>query len=120
MPPDHREFRRRLEAELSQVSEMLAQAALSAGTVTLDQASVGRVSRIDAIQQQAMAIESRERLAVRVRRIEATLNRINAGTFGSCCSCGAGVEPERLQLDATTVFCADCQREREAPRSTDE
>jgi DnaK suppressor protein len=119
MSVDHEEFRRRLESELAQVRETLAQAGVSAGTVTLDQSSVGRLSRMDALQQQAMAVESQERLRIRVRRIEAALDRVRAGSFGKCCQCGAEVEPARLQLDATTVFCGDCQQEREAPRGDD-
>lgn len=119
MPSNHEEFRRRLETELAQVRETLAQAGVSAGTVTLDQSSVGRLSRMDALQQQAMARGSQERLVVRVRRIEAALARVQAGTFGKCCQCGAEVEAERLRLDATTVFCTDCQEEREAPRGSE-
>lgn len=109
----HEESRRRLETELAQVRDALAQATAAAGIVTLDQASVGRLSRMDALQQQAMAIESQERLGIRIRRIEAALARLDAGTFGQCCQCGRQVEPERMELDPTTVFCADCQEERE-------
>lgn len=116
MGVNHEEFRRRLESELAQVHETLAHAGVSAGTVTLDQSSVGRLSRMDALQQQAMAVESQDRLRVRVRRIEAALARVHAGSFGECCECGAGVEPARLQLDAATVFCAHCREEREAAR----
>lgn len=119
MPVDHAEFRRRLETELAHVRETLAQAGVSAGTVTLDQSSVGRLSRMDALQQQAMAAQAQERLRIRVRRIEAALDRVQAGTFGACCQCGGAVEPERLQLDATTVCCGDCQKQREAPRGDD-
>lgn len=108
------EFRERLEDELALVRDTLAQAALSAGTVTLDQASVGRLSRVDALQQQAVAQDGRQRLALRVRRIEAALDRVRANTFGDCCQCRNEIEAERLRLDATSVFCADCQEDREA------
>ena len=119
MSVDHEEFRQRLETELAHVRETLEQARASAGTVALDQSSVGRLSRMDALQQQAMAIESQERLRIRTRRIEAALDRVRTGTFGKCCQCGLAVEPERLQLDPTTVFCGDCQEERETPRGDD-
>jgi DnaK suppressor protein len=119
-PTTFDKFRHRLEAELAETREAMAQAGVSAGTVTLDQSSVGRLSRMDALQQQAMAQASRERLAIRVRRIEAALARVRAGSFGKCCQCGAPVEPERLALDAATVFCAACQEDREAPHTEDE
>ena len=115
---DQAAFGRRLAAELIQVRETLSQARSAAAPVALDQSAVGRLSRMDALQQQAMAQESQERLSTRVRRIEAALARVQAGSFGACCECGADVEAERLQLDATTVFCADCQEEHEAPRAS--
>lgn len=108
------QFRGRLEAELAQVRETLVRADVAAGTVMLDQSSVGRLSRMDALQQQAVAQDSQERLRLRARRIEAALARIEAGTFGRCCHCGEPVEPPRLALDPTSVFCADCQEDREA------
>lgn len=110
------DFRERLEAELEQMRDALVQAAVSADTVPLDQSSVGRLSRMDALQQQAMAQDGQERLAVRVRRIEAALDRVRANTFGDCCQCGTRIETGRLRLDATTVFCADCQEDRETHR----
>lgn len=113
---DLESFRLRLSAELNEARETLAQAGLSAGTVALDQASVGRLSRMDALQQQAMALGLQERMGVRIRRIEAALARLDAERFGKCCQCGSDVEPARLQADATTVFCANCQEDREEQR----
>lgn len=109
-------FHQRLTAELTEARETLAQAGVAAGTVSLDQASVGRLSRMDALQQQAMALGLQERMGIRIRRIEAALARLEAGRFGKCCQCGTDVEPGRLQADATTVFCAGCQEDREEQR----
>jgi len=82
----------------------------SAGTdvVELDQSSMGRVSRMDAMQQQAMAQATMQRLRTRQRKLEAALNRVAAGTFGRCCACQADIEPERLHADAAAVFCPEC------------
>jgi DnaK suppressor protein len=101
-------FRRRLEADLSGLDEALAQAEASGGTVALDQSSVGRLSRMDALQQQAMALGLRERLAIRRRGVVAALTRITAGTYGQCCQCGSAIESERLESDPAAVFCSDC------------
>lgn len=114
--PNTEVFERRLEAELADVHEALARAGDSAGIVKLDQSRVGRLSRVDALQQQAMAMGRRERLANRVRRIEAALARVKSGTLGQCCGCGDAVEPARLELDPATVFCRDCQQAREDQR----
>lgn len=109
-------FRERIKSELMQLEEDVRQAESSAATVVLDQSSVGRLSRMDAMQQQAMAQGMRARLATQKRRLEAALARIDAGSFGSCCQCGAELEPARLQADPTTVFCPECVAEREAPQ----
>lgn len=78
--------------------------------VELDQASVGRLSRMDAIQRQAMAVESERRRTVEIRRIEVALRRIEEGEFGYCVSCGEEIAPKRLQLDPTVPTCITCAR----------
>lgn len=104
-------FRRRLEADLAKLEQTLTQVNESARTVALDQSSVGRLSRMDAMQQQAMARGMQERLATHRRRITAALARIDAGTFGRCCQCDAEIAPERLEGDPAAVFCVDCMTE---------
>jgi DnaK suppressor protein len=81
MKPDRALFREQLNAELQQLAGTIAQAGLSAGTVELDQSSVGRVSRMDALMQQAMAKGMQERLVTRVRKLQAALVRMEAGTY---------------------------------------
>ena len=76
--------------------------------VELDQQSVGRLSRMDAMQVQAMAeAQSRRRATERVR-ITAALARFGADEFGYCQSCGEEIERKRLELDPATPFCVGC------------
>jgi DnaK suppressor protein len=114
MDLDLASFEQRLRAELQSVVASLARAADSTAPVELDQSSIGRVSRIDAIQQQAMAIDFRNRLQQRQRRLQAALNRVGAGDFGLCCECQDELEGERLEADPATVFCTACLTRREA------
>lgn len=114
MKLDLSEARRRLDAELARVEENIARATVSAETVTLGQSSVGRLSRMDAMQQQAMAHGIRARLETHKRELKAALGRVDAGNYGHCCACGAELEAERLRHDPATVFCADCMAHREA------
>ncbi|HVR54458.1 MAG TPA: TraR/DksA C4-type zinc finger protein [Pseudorhodoferax sp.] len=88
----------------------------NASTVTLDQTSVGRLSRLDAMQQQAMAQASLLRLDVQRRRVEAALDRIRHGSYGTCCACESDIGLERLLTDPATPFCMDCQAERDTER----
>jgi DnaK suppressor protein len=76
--------------------------------VELDQTTVGRLSRMDALQNQAMQLETQRRRTVEIQRIDAALKRIDDGEFGYCVSCGNEIEPKRLENDPTTPICFDC------------
>ena len=67
--------------------------------VQLDQTSVGRLSRMDAMQRQAMAQETERRRHNDLRRIEAALKRIEDGEYGYCISSGEPIPRARLELD---------------------
>ena len=83
-----------------------------ASPVALDQSAIGRVSRIDAMQQQALAQNLLSRLTQRQRQLDAALERVEAGAYGLCCACHERIEPERLTADPAVVFCHGCATER--------
>lgn len=76
--------------------------------VTLDQASVGRLSRMDALQGQAMALETRRRLELQRLRVDSALQRIACGDFGACRTCEQEIDPRRLNIDPTATQCVSC------------
>ena len=76
--------------------------------VELDQQSVGRLSRLDSMQVQAMARASDVRRTAEIRRIEAALRRVDEGEYGWCVECGEAVDPKRLEVDPAAARCADC------------
>lgn len=80
------------------------------GTVVLDQQSVGRLSRMDALQRQAMAQATTRRRAARTTRIDAALARIDEGEFGYCQDCGEQIDRARLDLDAAVPACVSCAK----------
>jgi len=77
-------------------------------TVVLDQQSVGRLNRMDAMQHQAMAKATQHRRNIQKSRITATLARIEADEFGYCVNCGEAISPKRIELDPTVPTCVDC------------
>jgi DnaK suppressor protein len=79
-----------------------------AAVVQLDQTKVGRLSRMDALQAQAMAQASGERRAVQLREIDAALRRIEDGSYGECERCEKPINPRRLDADPTARLCIDC------------
>ena len=78
--------------------------------VTLDQQSVGRLSRMDALQVQEMAKASEGRRQARLRQIQAAIQRIDDGEFGECLNCGEPIGAKRLELDPAVPACIKCAR----------
>ena len=79
-----------------------------AAVVELDQAKVGRLSRMDALQAQAMAKASGQRRETLLREIGAALRRIDDGRYGDCQRCAEPINPRRLEADPTARLCIDC------------
>ena len=101
-------LRAELEARRAELTRGSATTVADRDPVALDQQSVGRLSRMDAIQQQAMALEAERRRQGNLRRIEAALERIAAGTYGECTACGEPIGPKRLDLDPAVPTCIAC------------
>jgi DnaK suppressor protein len=80
----------------------------AAQTVELDQTTIGRVSRMDALQGQAMAKESQQRRTILLQRIEASFKRMEKGIFGLCLRCDEDIHVKRLEFDPTAPLCIDC------------
>ena len=82
-------------------------------TVELDQTRVGRLSRMDAMQAQAMSKETGRRRRQKLLQIEAALKRIDEEDFGYCQECGEDIAPARLDVDPTVLLCITCASARE-------
>ncbi len=76
--------------------------------VTLQQDSVGRLSRMDAMQQQAMAQAQERRRSQEKLRIKAALERIDEGEWGYCVTCGEDIAEARLANDPSVATCVGC------------
>ena len=95
----------KLRAELQAIAELGDE---SAAVVELDQTKVGRLSRMDALQAQAMAKASGARREHMLLKIEAALKRIDDDEYGYCKECDEPINPKRLEFDPTSVLCIDC------------
>ena len=103
-------WRARLETLRDELAEEAARGVQGTATVTLDQQAVGRLSRMDALQSQAMAQASQQRRSLRLAAIGAALQRIEEGEFGYCSDCGEDIAPARLEHDPTVTRCISCAR----------
>ena len=98
----------RLEQRRAELTALAESRAEDRQAVELDQTRVGRLSRMDALQGQAMSLATHKRRQDELRRIELALQRIDAGDYGYCTACGEPISPRRLELDPAVPICIDC------------
>lgn len=102
-------FKKRLEERLAAIIDDQEEKK-GENPVELDQARVGRLSRMDAMQQQAIAQEAARLAGLERQRIEAALKRIDAGEYGYCIVCGEEIAEGRLRFDPSVLTCIACAR----------
>jgi DnaK suppressor protein len=85
----------------------------AANIVELDQTRVGRLSRMDAMQSQAMSQATNQRRDRSLHAIDRALERIDAGTYGECIDCLEQINPTRLEADPVVRRCIRCAEESE-------
>jgi DnaK suppressor protein len=102
---DHKKSLLNLKRSLLQAQETGDQAEQ---TVELDQARVGRLSRMDAMQAQAMSKETGRRRRQLLLQIEAALKRIENDDYGYCQECGDDIAVARLEIDPAALLCIGC------------
>ena len=105
---DTDKYKAKLLARREDLDQLSAMSSDSRQTVTLDQQSVGRLSRMDALQGQAMALATEERREQERARVDAALRRIESGDFGFCLKCEEEIDPRRLDLNPATALCLSC------------
>ena len=105
---DLEKYKARLLAHKEELLKFASTGNDAAKTVELDQTRVGRLSRMDALQGQAMSIETKRRRDIELQKIDAALRRIEQQDYGYCLSCGELISPRRLDVDPATPLCIDC------------
>ena len=102
------QFKKGLEQRRAELLQHSSESAMTRKPVELDQQSTGRLTRQDALQQQAMANAQEARRGVEIRKIDAALQRIEEGEFGWCAKCGEAIALKRLDIDPTVICCVAC------------
>ncbi|MEO1112040.1 MAG: TraR/DksA C4-type zinc finger protein [Pseudomonadota bacterium] len=110
MPIDEDLVRKKLMAMKSELEAYSDISEDARAPVTLDQQSVGRLSRMDALQGQAMAQASERQRRAEIQKISAALHRLDAGDYGDCVECGEEIAEKRLDVDPAAAFCIRCAR----------
>ncbi|WP_417517682.1 TraR/DksA family transcriptional regulator [Minwuia sp.] len=105
---DIERYRAQLIARRDALDDLRSMSAESRKAVELDQSKVGRLSRMDALQQQEMAKASEQQRLFALKRIHSALARCDDGEFGYCIECGEEISAPRLDIDPATPRCIDC------------
>lgn len=102
-------LRASLEASRAKLKQQLEESASATGVVTLDQTTVGRVSRMDAMQQQSMAVSTRAKAEASLRKVLAALRRMDEQDYGYCERCDESIAFKRLEVQPEASHCLKCQ-----------
>lgn len=113
-PDDAPGIRARLLAMRTDLEALIAGSKEARAAVELDQTKVGRLSRMDALQGQQMALAADRRRILELYNIDAALRRLEAGDYGNCTRCDEPIAPKRLALDPATPLCIECASENQA------
>jgi DnaK suppressor protein len=103
-------YAERLRARRAELLKAQEETEADRGTVELDQTTVGRLSRMHALQEQATALATARKREEELARIDAALKRIEEGDYGYCLVCGEEIDERRLDLDPSLPTCIDCAR----------
>lgn len=102
------QIRETLLARKAALKQALAQSRDARATVELDQTRNGRLTRMDALQQQAMEDAKARRRTAEQAAIDAALIRLDNGDYGYCTMCDEEIAPARLAHDPAVATCVNC------------
>ena len=110
MSIDIKKAEKRLSEKRDEILELSSISSEARDTVELDQQSIGRLSRMDAMQQQEMAQAEARRRVHDLARIDIALNRIDEDEYGWCAECGEPIAYKRLEIDPAAALCIGCAK----------
>jgi RNA polymerase-binding transcription factor len=102
------ELREELDRQSAKLQKSMKVTDEALKPVELDQSAVGRLSRIDSLQNQGLTKNLREREVVKLALLREALERMEAGTYGLCTACGGTIPFERLFVFPEAPQCASC------------
>ncbi len=104
-----------IRQQCRELEELLESSTESSKPVALDE-PIGRLSRMDAMQQQQMAIASRQSQTQRLQLLRNALQAIERENYGDCRICEEPIGYQRLKVRPESPFCLSCQSRSEGER----
>ena len=100
-------YKQKLESMLLEIGEYLSKTEESAAAVEPDK-GLGRLSRMEAMQDQQMVLELRRRKKRQLLEVKNAISRIEQNLFGKCVFCGKKISSERLNVFPEVQSCVNC------------
>jgi DnaK suppressor protein len=111
---DLKYFKKHLEERLKAITAEQERQKEEAAPVELDQARVGRLSRMDAMQQQAMSQAVARLTDLERQRIQSALGRMESDDYGYCVICDEEIAEGRLRFDSSVLTCISCAQKEDS------
>jgi DnaK suppressor protein len=102
-------FRARIEARIDELNTTLASTKEDTAAISPDVA-IGRLSRLDSMQMQQMAMGMQARMREEIKQLKEALQRIDRGRYGTCDACRQDIPIERLEFQLDATICVACLR----------
>ena len=100
-------YKDKLEAVLLEIEDYLSKSEDAAEAVSPDK-SLGRLSRMEAMQDQQLVLEVRRRQKRRKAEVFNAISRLEQDQYGQCIFCGIQIAEERLDTFPEVQTCMKC------------
>ena len=99
-----------LEGLRDELEGLLAGTREAVRPVSLDE-PIGRLTRMDAMQQQSMTAANRTAYDIRLQQVVQALTAMEQGRYGLCRRCEDPISVRRLEARPESPYCLGCQEE---------
>ncbi len=100
-------FRRIISDRLKAIEVEISDQASNTEAISPD-VSIGRLSRLESMQHQQIALAGKRRCEEERSRLHEAERRLLSGTFGRCLMCGDDIAEARLEIQPDAVSCVSC------------
>ena len=100
-------IRKKIDERIEELESLLGNDAEDTKPIEPD-VSIGRLSRLDAMQMQQMALEQHRRQEAELQKLKEAIQRIEDGSYGQCVMCRQPIAPARLEAQPDAILCINC------------
>lgn len=106
-PEQQRVFLPCIQSRLAEIDREIGATESESAAISPD-VSIGRLSRLDSMQHQQIALAGKRRLEDERNRLLEARRRIDAGTYGNCLLCAQDIPAGRLVVKPEAISCVVC------------